>query len=95
MGFGTKTERDKVKDRLGKDSTNLIVEDIKNKDPLLVLRNVLTMNSDEDIVRALRNQNREIFCSLDEGEDRVEVRYRRRARNSHTGHVVLSTSPKI
>lgn len=50
MGFGTKAERDKVKDRLGKDSTNLIVEDMTNKDPLLVLRSVLTINSDEDIV---------------------------------------------
>lgn len=95
MGFGTKAERDKVKDRLGKDSTNLIVEDMTNKDPLLVLRSVLTINSDEDIVRALRNQNKDVFRSLDDGEDRIEVKYRRRARNPHTGHVVLSTSPAI
>lgn len=95
MGFGTKEEREKVKERLGKDSVSLNVEDMKNKDPLLILRNVMSYNTDEDIAKALRNQNRGVFHALGEEDDRLEVRYRRKARNPHTGHVVISTSPVI
>lgn len=46
IGFNTKEEREKVKRRLGRDSVNLTVEDMKNKDPLLVLRGVLAVNTD-------------------------------------------------
>lgn len=95
MGFSTKEERDKVKTRLERDSANLTVEDMRNKDPLLVLRGVLTINSDEDIVGALRNQNREVFRDLDDEQGRIEVKYRRKARNPHTSHVIIATSPTV
>lgn len=95
MGFQTKEERDKAKDRLGKDGTNLAVEDMKNKDPLMVLRGVLAVNSDEDIIRALRNQNKDVFHGFDGEDDRLAVKYRRKARNPHTSHVVLTASPTI
>lgn len=38
--------RDKVRERLK--SRQLVVEDVKNKDPLVILRDVLSANSDED-----------------------------------------------
>lgn len=95
MGFGSKAERDKVKDRLGKDSPNLTVEDMKNRDPLLVLKGVLAANSDEDIAKALRNQNKDVFHGLDGEGARIVVKYRRKARNPHTNHVVISTSPVV
>lgn len=40
MGFGTAEERTKAKERLGKEGSGLVVEDVKNRDPLLVLRGV-------------------------------------------------------
>ncbi|XP_063539417.1 uncharacterized protein LOC134748560 [Cydia strobilella] len=95
MGLATREEREKIKERLAKEGTNLVVEDAKNKDPLLVLRSVLTINSDEDIVRALRNQNKGIFRDLEDEENRVEIKYRRRTRNPHTCHVVACVSPII
>ncbi|XP_063378586.1 uncharacterized protein LOC134665540 [Cydia fagiglandana] len=95
MGLATREEREKIKDRLAKEVTNLIVEDVKNKDPLLILRSVLSINTDEDVLKALRNQNRDIFRDLGEEEDRVSIKYRKRARNPHTGHIVISVSPII
>nr|XP_049696629.1 uncharacterized protein LOC126054567 [Helicoverpa armigera] len=95
MSFGTKEERDKVKERLKKNGTDLTVEEVKNKDPLLILRDVLLANTDEDVLKALRNQNPSIFHGLDGEADRLEVKYRKKARNPHTGHIVLSTSPSI
>lgn len=95
MGFKTEEERNKVKDRLGKERTDLTVEEVKNKDPLLVLKDVLSVNTDEDIIKAFRNQNRGIFHDLDDKDHRMEIRYRKRARNPHTGHVVVSVSPTI
>lgn len=95
IGLGTKAERDKLKNRLEKAEAQLHVEEVENRDPLMMLRSVLTIHSDEDILKALRNQNRDIFRDLCEGEDRVVIRYRRRARNPHTNHVVVSVSPTV
>lgn len=95
MGFETRADRDKAKDRLQKEGVNLTVEEVKNKDPLLILKGILSVNTDEDILKALRNQNRSIFHGIEKEEDRLEIRYRRRARNPHIGHVVLSVSPTI
>lgn len=95
MGFTTKDERDKAKGRILKQGVNLAVEEVRNKDPLLVLWGVLKIHTDEELVTALRNQNRGVFHGLEEGEDRVEVRYRKRARNPLTAHVVIRVSPAI
>ncbi|XP_073963673.1 uncharacterized protein [Choristoneura fumiferana] len=95
MGFGTTEERDKVRRRLETKNASLIVEDVMNKDPLFVLRNVLAINTDEDVLKALRNQNRGVFHDLEGGDDRVTVKYRRKARNPHVTNIVVSTSPKV
>lgn len=95
VGLRSKEDQIRMKERIGQMGKNLTVEEVKNKDPLLVLKDVLLINTDEDVLKALKNQNREIFRDLDKGENRVEIRYRRRARNPHTGHIVISTSPKI
>ncbi|CAB3261895.1 unnamed protein product [Arctia plantaginis] len=95
MVFATKEEREKAKQKLAKKGNGLMVEEVKNKDPLVTLKDVLSVNTDEDILKALKNQNRPIFEDIAEGDDRVAVKYRRKGRNQHIGHVVLSVSPKI
>lgn len=95
MGCRTEAEREKVKERLKRAETYLTVEEIKNKDPLLILRDVLQFHSDEDIANALRNQNGSIFQNLEKKDNRFEVRYRKKARNPHTCHIVIRASPKI
>lgn len=92
LGFSSKEDQNKVKERL--EGNNLLVEEVKNKDPLLVLRDVLNTNTNEDILRSLRNQNKGIFQGLDDEEKQIEIKYRRKARNPHTCHIVISTSPK-
>lgn len=95
LGFKSKDVQNKVKERLKcnqlvveevKNKDQLVVEEVKNKDPLLVLRDVLSVNTDDDVLRALRNQNRDIFRGLNDGEDRIDIKYRRKARYSLTGH---------
>lgn len=55
----------------------------------------MLIQSNDEVLKALKNQNREIFHGL-EGEDlRMSVRYRRKARNPHMNHIVLSVSPVI
>lgn len=58
---------------------------MKIRDLLLVLRDVLLVNSDEDVLRAFRNQNGSVFRGLDDGEDKLEIKYQRKARNPLTG----------
>ncbi|KPJ05926.1 hypothetical protein RR48_14368, partial [Papilio machaon] len=93
MGFRSKEEREKMKERLKTTAKDLSVEEVKNKDPMLLLRDVLNINTDEDIQKALKNQNRGIFGSLDEEENRIEIKYRRKTRNPHTSHIVVAVSP--
>lgn len=95
MSCGSEEDRRKVKHRLESAGRNLLVEEVKNKDPLLMLRDVLSVNSDEDILKAFRNQNRGLFHDTNGTEDRLEIKYKRKARNPHTSHVIISTSPII
>ena len=95
IGFGTREEMGKVKERLEKSGKKLNVAEIPNKDPLVVLKDVAKSNKDEDIIRGLRNQNKHLLKSLSKDDDRMEVRFRRRARNSLMDHVVLKVSPMI
>ena len=95
MGCKTQEERRKIKERLEAAGDHLVVEEVRNRDPLLIMRDVLVVHSDEEVIRAFRNQNREVFLGLGDGEDRVAVKYRRRTRNPHTGHIILSVGPMI
>lgn len=45
-------------------------------------------------MNALRNQTRSIFHDLGDEDDRVVIKYPRKARNPHTTNVVIRTSPK-
>lgn len=95
MGFGTREDRDKVKSRLEGKGVDLTVEEVRNKDPLVILRDVLSVNTDEDVLKALRNQNGGVFRGLGEEENRINVKYRRKARNPHSCHIIICVSPTI
>lgn len=93
MSCGTKEEREKAKKLL--ERADMVVEEAKNKDPLLIARDVLLINSDEDILLAIRNQNKELFYGLDDNQSHIEIKYRRKARNPHAQHIVFSCSPNL
>ncbi|GBP88446.1 hypothetical protein EVAR_99540_1 [Eumeta japonica] len=71
----------KIEDRLKMRRTDLKVSKLERKLPTMVIRDVLKANTDEDIVRSLRTQNRHVADGLDWEKERAKVFYRRRARN--------------
>lgn len=95
IGCKTEEERERIKERLKSADDRLIVEEMKNQDPMMVLKDVLLINSDEDVLKALRNQNGGVFHGLDKKDDRVEIKFKRRARNPLTNHIILRVSPQI
>lgn len=95
VGCKTEEERQKVKERLRMAEDHLNVEEVKNKDPLLLLRDVFQYNSDEDVLSALRNQNRSVFRNLEKQDYKMEIRYRKKTRNPQTCHIIIRVSPKI
>lgn len=95
MGFKTREEQAKMKSRIEQSGSHLTVEAVKNKDPLLMLRDVLSVHKDDEILKAFRNQNPNFFRGLDGGDDRLEIKFRKNARNPHTNHIVLATSPAL
>ncbi|KAL0882734.1 hypothetical protein ABMA27_001157 [Loxostege sticticalis] len=56
--------------------------DMKNQDPMVILRDVISSHTDEDVKSAIRNQNGMVFRGLEPKDDRIEVKFRRRARNT-------------
>lgn len=95
MGFRTKEEQEKMKHRIEQSGSNLTVEAVKNKDPLLLLKDVLSVHTNDDILRAFRKQNQNFFHGLDGEDARLAVKFRKNARNPHLNHVVIATSPEI
>lgn len=95
MGCKTQEERNKVRERIETGNKHLVVEEARNKDPLLILRDVLSYNSDEDVLASIRNQNKELFRGLTEEDTRISLKYRKKTRNPHTSHIVVSTSPAL
>lgn len=95
VGCSTEGELSRIKDRLRSVDSDLQVVDIKNKDPLVVLKDVLKVHEDKDIIEAIRKQNKDLLTGIKEEDLRMEVRYRKRARNELTCHVVLRVSPKL
>lgn len=94
IGCRTEEGRNAVKDRLRK-TEKLNVEDAVNKKPLVVLKNVLEDNSDEDIRTALRTQNEHIFEGLNEEQKVCEILFRKKTRNPQVSHVVMRVTPLL
>lgn len=95
LGCQTQEELAKVTEKLKSGSPTLLMEAKSNRDPLVILRNVLNLNTDEDILGALKNQNAHILGEIPGNDYRVSVRYRRKARNPLESHVVLQVSPPV
>lgn len=95
VGCCSKEELDRVADRIRSSGANLQVESLQNKDPLIILRDVMSYNTDEDIVAALRKQNGHIIGDIPVDEQRIQIKYRRRTRNPHASHVVAQVSPRV
>lgn len=95
VGCKTEEEREKIKERLKREEKHLNVEEIRNKDPLVILRDVLSYNSDEDVLKALKNQNPGVFEKIAGKDTKIEIAFKKRTRNPHTQHVVMRVSPKV
>ncbi|XP_045492474.1 uncharacterized protein LOC123691928 [Colias croceus] len=93
VGCVSEEERDKVKERLGKNE-GLVVEEVKNKSPLLVFRDVMKCDTG-DFITALNNQNAGILEGLKGEERKVEVAYVMKARNPLQNHVVVRANPQV
>lgn len=92
VGCKTEEERDRIKAKL-RGTKELNVEEVKNKDPLVIPKDVLIYNSDEDVLNALVNQNKAIVG--DTKGLKMEIAYKKNTRNPHTHHIVMRVSPKI
>lgn len=95
IGCSNAEEIRKVNEKIRETGGKLNAEDIKNKDPLVILCAVLKYNIDDDVVKALKTQNKNLLGGEIGDSINIEVRYRRRARNSQTEHVVVKVPPPV
>ena len=95
IGCRTRCELDVVKNRLGGSAAGLKIQEAVNRDPLVMLADVLSYNTDDDVAGAILKQNQHLLGELKKDEVRVAVKYRKRARNPHECHVVVQVSPPV
>lgn len=95
LGCGSKEEAAKVSEKIKGAEVRLRVEEAKNRNPLIILKDVLTCNADRDILLAIRGQNRGLLQDLKDDETEMSVRYRRKTRNQHLNHVIMEVTPKL
>ncbi|GBP90792.1 Retrovirus-related Pol polyprotein from type-1 retrotransposable element R1 [Eumeta japonica] len=85
----------KIEERLKMRGADLRVSKPEKRLPTVVIRDVLRVNTDEDVVRSLRTQNKHITEGLNWDKQRAKVCYRRRARNNLECHPVLEVTPEL
>ncbi|GBP23615.1 hypothetical protein EVAR_80232_1 [Eumeta japonica] len=85
----------KIEERLKIRGADLKVAKPEMRLPTVIIRDVLKVNSDEDIVTSLKTQNRHLSEDLDWDKVRARVCYRRRARNDFECHPVLEVSAEL
>ncbi|GBP08080.1 hypothetical protein EVAR_39397_1 [Eumeta japonica] len=85
----------KIEERLKIRGADIKVTKGEKKLPTVVIRDVPKVNTDEDIVRSLRTQNKHIADGLDWSRERAKVCYRRRARNDLECHPVLEVTTEL
>ena len=95
IGCRTRGELEVVKNRLGGSAAGLKIQEAVNRDPLVMLADVLSYNTDDDVARAILKQNQHLLGELKKEEVRVAVKYRKRARSPHECHVVVQVSPPV
>lgn len=93
VGCKTEEERNRLKERLKNAEEQLNIQEVKNKDPLIILRDVFKYNSDEDIIAALKNQNKGILTD-EKDREKLEIIYKKKARNPLAQHVVMRVTPQ-
>lgn len=95
IGCRTEEARREIKEKLMKTGNGIAVEDVVNKKPLIVLKNVMGDNTDADIKSALQSQNCHIFGDISEHESTVEILFRKKTRNPQVNHVVARVASML
>ncbi|CAG9790308.1 unnamed protein product [Diatraea saccharalis] len=87
-------ETEQIKERI-KNSEELEVERVKNKNPLVIIKEVKFKMTDNEIINAIKNQNPDI-C-IEEGREReeIKIKYRRRTINTEKCHIIVQVTPEI
>ncbi|CAG9793583.1 unnamed protein product [Diatraea saccharalis] len=91
IGCSNKEELEKVEERLRK-SRNIRIEAVKNKDPLILIKDVKYKMTDDELMEALIKQNSELFQQENKKED-VKIKYRRRAKHPERCHLIVQVKP--
>ncbi|KAJ2944085.1 hypothetical protein O0L34_g8428 [Tuta absoluta] len=90
-----KASIDKIKEKIARTQTNLNIEDAKNKNPLVIIKDVVASITDDELKLSIGNQNKHIIGDIPDEDKEITIKFRRRTRNPHLCHIVAQVSPKM
>lgn len=95
LGCDTEAELHKVKETIESRGEGLIVSRMKNKNPLVILKDVFLPSDDEEIIKALHIQNEDIFRDLSQEDKETTIKFKKRTKNPKTAHVIVQVGPVV
>ncbi|CAG9795449.1 unnamed protein product [Diatraea saccharalis] len=87
-----KEDIDNIEKKL-RNAQGMTVEQMKNKDPLVVLKNTIYKMTDEEALEMIIKQNDVIFGKEEEKE--IKIKFMKKARDTERCHIVLQVKPTI
>lgn len=76
-------------------NTNLNTEKAVMKHPTIIIKDLLNIIKDEDILQLIKKQNKHIFQDLTDEEIDIQIKFTKKCRNPHLKHVVARVPPKL
>ncbi|CAG9793098.1 unnamed protein product [Diatraea saccharalis] len=92
IGCAKEKEIEKIKDKLQKEQ-GIKIEKVKNKNPLVIIKDVPFQIKEEELLQLIQNQNKELFNKEEEKE--VKVKFRRKAINQERCHAIIQVKPAV
>lgn len=93
LSCSTKEERQKLKEKIEEAKDKFSIEEIKNKNPLVMLRFLTSTINDESIIKEIEERNKDIFKEINKEETKIEIAYKKKTTNNMKIHVILRVSP--
>ncbi|CAG9782637.1 unnamed protein product [Diatraea saccharalis] len=87
-------ETERIREKISS-SEHLKVERVRNKNPLVIIKEVKFKMTDDEIRNAIKNQNPDIYIEQQREENGIKIKYRRKTINNEKCHIIAQVPSEM
>ncbi|CAG9790247.1 unnamed protein product [Diatraea saccharalis] len=87
-------ETEQIREKISS-SKYLEAERVRNKNPLVIIKEVKFKMTDDEIKNAIKTQNPDIYTEEQREEDVIKIKYRRRTKNNEKCHIIVQVPSEM